>query len=412
MTIGDLRERISEANEVHPEDVRLIYGDEELTKDDALINEFDGTPIEGREGALEVLFQVVISPQCEAELEEGIARRMSVHTIGDLANRRSLNLSYMKPDTMQDQMAVHENPELGKQYSRAPGSICEFVGLEELIMQRHLLKHLPSRIGSLSRLKVLKVAENKLAKMPATITNLTELREVDMQKNRITMLPSTIGSLVNLKILLLQSNMLEVLPESLSSLVALERLNVSSNRLTNLPESFAQLVSLTGLYINGNRFERLPDQFWTMQLVTFSYDLNLVDVQNREDFVACMPETFHNDACADYLPENKNSFWSCICRSMRNRRQKHIIERRRRSSDRSSRASRGSLMSVGTTASQNELFNAAMSDGMQLQMSTIQSADMTPNTPRSEGTGSSGLGPITVGASSVPVGVAAVGEES
>jgi len=376
-SIGELRERVAESSEANPADVRLVYGNKELTVDSKLIVQFDGVPIEGEEGALEVVFQVIISPVNEDELEKGLARRLSVHSFEELKGRRSLNASYFKADSMQDMMAVCENPELGKQYHRVPGSICEFEELEELIMQGHFIQHLPSRIGRLSRLKVLIIGQNQIKSIPEGLCRLTKLEKVDMQQNMIAALPQGIGNLVNLTILNLECNMLSSLPDSLTSLVALESLNVNSNRLTNLPEDFSRLSSLTSLLIRGNRIERLPDRFWELPLVDFVYDINLVADHNREDFVACMPEKFHNDrACSGYVP--RRTLWSCLCPWKRREETdpEELAERRQRSSQSGRMSSRASVTSISTTVSQNDILSAAMANSLQQQRS-CESASTT-----------------------------------
>ena len=64
--------------------------------------------------------------------------------------------------------------------------------------------------------------------------------------------PTEIGTLKQLKILRLGSNELKTVPASLGDLTNLEILDLSDNELKTLPESLTKLTNLKQLLIGGN----------------------------------------------------------------------------------------------------------------------------------------------------------------
>ena len=150
-----------------------------------------------------------------------------------------------------------------------------------------LAGRLPSEIGNLSRLRLLRLTDNNLAGpippeiskltelielslqrnnlsglIPPEIGKLTELIELSLQRNKLTgAIPSQLGSLASLKILQLYDNKLTGrIPPQLGLLSELTRLDLASNALVGpIPLELGSLDSLTSLYLSKNRLTgRIP----------------------------------------------------------------------------------------------------------------------------------------------------------
>lgn len=354
--VGELRDRVAEANLVCYEDVMVLHPEGESRVSNTIDHwtridefaEFAGAPVEGQDGAVEIVFQVTINHQNETELEKDKAKRASLNSCQDKSQQESLDLSYHDP---QEAKSDDEKPTLGEQLDRCPAEICEYVFLKELVMTGHNMTHLPSHLGHFRRLKILKVGENLLERLPDSLCTITTLEQLDARQNKLRRLPEKFGDLVNLAILSLQGNMLEVLPTSFTSLVKVWTIDLDANRLTLLPEDFVKLKKLTRVHIRGNPMERLPLRFWDLRLDYFGYDLSSVAPENREAFVACMPEKFHHldRRCSEYLLESQG-----ICPCRRRSRDSQIEDCRR--------TSMLSMSHQATTQSQMDHFAALLQD--------------------------------------------------
>lgn len=65
-------------------------------------------------------------------------------------------------------------------------------------MHNNLLEELPSEIGSLYKLKVLNISDNRLENLPPQFYMLEELCELYIKNNHISILDSKIGNLIML----------------------------------------------------------------------------------------------------------------------------------------------------------------------------------------------------------------------
>lgn len=115
---------------------------------------------------------------------------------------------------------------------------------------------IPSQIGNLSKLKVLKLWANDLSgQIPSSIGNLTNLEELVLSSNDLTgTIPNTIGDLTNLRELRLNSNNLSgSIPSQINSLYNLTVLNLDNNSFSgSIPPAFGGLVNLELLSLSNN----------------------------------------------------------------------------------------------------------------------------------------------------------------
>ena len=90
-------------------------------------------------------------------------------------------------------------------------SIFDRKDLEELnVSNNNLTGALPSQIGNLKKLKILKANDNGFTGVPAELGQLTELEIIDLSNNKLTGLPNELGQLKNLKILNISNNQYSV----------------------------------------------------------------------------------------------------------------------------------------------------------------------------------------------------------
>ncbi len=84
----------------------------------------------------------------------------------------------------------------GIQCVHEPGS--NYSSVSQLYLEGYGLRHLSDKVGALSKLEFLGVANNKLSALPDTIGDLSNLSTLSCYLNDLLTLPSTIGKLTNL----------------------------------------------------------------------------------------------------------------------------------------------------------------------------------------------------------------------
>lgn len=84
----------------------------------------------------------------------------------------------------------------GIQCVHEPGS--NYSSVSQLYLEGYGLRHLSDKVGALSKLEFLGVANNKLSALPETIGDLSNLSTLSCYLNDLLTLPSTIGKLTNL----------------------------------------------------------------------------------------------------------------------------------------------------------------------------------------------------------------------
>lgn len=119
--------------------------------------------------------------------------------------------------------------------------------------------NIPTEIGDLSKLRILKLWGNNLSgSIPASIGNLINLNELVLSANTLTgNIPSEIGDLINLKELWLNSNDLSGgIPGDLSNLNNLTDMALDNNITLSgeIPSEFGSLENLELLSLSNNDF--------------------------------------------------------------------------------------------------------------------------------------------------------------
>lgn len=116
---------------------------------------------------------------------------------------------------------------------------------------------LPSEIGALSQLEILKLSENKLSEhIPVEVGNLSRLTDLQMGGNSFSgEIPAELGGISSLQIALNLSynNLTGAIPAELGNLVLLEFLLLNDNHLSGeIPDAFDKLSSLLGCNFSNN----------------------------------------------------------------------------------------------------------------------------------------------------------------
>ena len=102
-----------------------------------------------------------------------------------------------------------------------------------LILSKNEISTLPSEMGRMTKLTVLKLNDNRLdGSLIADIRLMTGLIEIDASNNYMTGLPAEIGQLSKLETLNLANNRLTTLPNELGNAKALKVLNLSGNTVS------------------------------------------------------------------------------------------------------------------------------------------------------------------------------------
>lgn len=193
-----------------------------------------------------------------------------------------------------------------------PSTIGLMTHLEELDLTRCMSGSLPEELGSLKKLKVLKLWANKLTGgIPESLTELPQLRTLNLPENQLGgIIPDSISKLNELTSLDLSRNKLTgEIPESIGELSNLRLLNLSRNQLEgSIPQSFRNLSKIMELYLYSNQlagdlspvFDSLPELYTlTLQLnkfnsfpdqVGFLPNLTILNLGNNQ--IERLPESF------------------------------------------------------------------------------------------------------------------------
>lgn len=101
----------------------------------------------------------------------------------------------------------------------------------------------------------LNLSKKGLDKIDMSVFDNTALEELDLSYNNLSgALPSQIGKLINLKVLKANNNKMTGVPAELGQLKNLEILDLSNNQLTGLPNELANLKNLKTLNLSGNQY--------------------------------------------------------------------------------------------------------------------------------------------------------------
>eukprot|EP00439_Symbiodinium_sp_Y106_P082026 s5_g21.t1 len=154
---------------------------------------------------------------------------------------------------------------------KAPGGVDYLPTLKKHLEQEKLdlrdlkIHLLPPDVGSLTKLKELRVGSNELKALPGSICGLSKLQILDVKCNKLAGLPRDLGQLKSLQELDVSANLLPELPASLGELAKLTRLDVSQNQLPSLPETVTDLAALCTLNLRSNPVTELPKRLDELQ---------------------------------------------------------------------------------------------------------------------------------------------------
>jgi len=160
------------------------------------------------------------------------------------------------------------------------------------------IKSLPSEIGTLTNLLVLKLEKNSIKEIPTEIENLIKLQILDFGSNQLDTVVSEIGELTSLTHLNLNGNNLTFLPPEIGNLENLIFLGLNQNMLTSLPYEIGKLKNLEFIYLgmrkNSSEKFRLPSEFWNLSKLK-RLDLNTCLIEELPSEIKNLTElTFLN----------------------------------------------------------------------------------------------------------------------
>lgn len=147
----------------------------------------------------------------------------------------------------------------GLQLTSLPTAIGQLKHLRILKLDRNHLKSLPIEIGNLNQLSELTLWKNNLSEVPFGVCSLIDLVWIDLSENQITHLPEDIWLLQKVEYLNLSENRLQEIPEEFKKLENLQRLNLSHNHLNSGTEILGQLPNLISLDLSKNQLKTISE---------------------------------------------------------------------------------------------------------------------------------------------------------
>ena len=157
--------------------------------------------------------------------------------------------------------------------------IGQISGLQQLILAENGLQSLPEEIASLGQLKMLDASRNQLHSLPRAVYGLSSLQSlllghncledasfpvvqdkvflpnlhhVDVSYNQLTLLPVMCYKLTDLLEIGAMDNAITVLDPDIGKLKSLKLLQLNSNKLTVLPSELANCMKLKTIDFEGN----------------------------------------------------------------------------------------------------------------------------------------------------------------
>ena len=160
------------------------------------------------------------------------------------------------------------------QLRELPCEIAELVNLTYLDCSRNLMTSLPPEMSHM-QLETLLMSENKLFSLPAVVyqigckivhqegddaeaQGIPTLRMLDISRNIVINLPSGLGSMVDLEVLRINSNKIRHLSHVIENLQSLQVLDARENSLPALPVEIGHCTALVELYVDHNELIAVP----------------------------------------------------------------------------------------------------------------------------------------------------------
>lgn len=121
----------------------------------------------------------------------------------------------------------------GKGLTKVTADIYDKTGTTQLILSNNSLKTLPSEMGRMTNLTVLKLDNNLLeGSLIGEVRKMSNLVTLDVSDNKMTGMPAEIGQLSKLQTLDYSNNDIDGLPNELSNLKQLKTFNLTGNPLS------------------------------------------------------------------------------------------------------------------------------------------------------------------------------------
>lgn len=120
----------------------------------------------------------------------------------------------------------------GKGLTKVGADIYDKTGTTQLILSDNSLKTLPSEMGRMTRLEVLKLDHNLLEGSLIGEIRKMPLKVLDVSYNNMTGMPAEIGQLSKLEALNYSYNNIDTLPNEIGNLRQLKQLNLTGNPLS------------------------------------------------------------------------------------------------------------------------------------------------------------------------------------
>lgn len=141
---------------------------------------------------------------------------------------------------------------------------------------------------------ILDLSNKGLTKVTADIYNKTATTDLLLSNNSIKTLPSEMGRMTNLRVLKINNNILEgSLIGEVRQMSKLETLDVSNNNMTGMPAEIGQLSNLETLNYSNNKITGLPNELSNLKnnLKTFNLTGNPLSAEQISKLKASLPST-------------------------------------------------------------------------------------------------------------------------
>lgn len=185
---------------------------------------------------------------------------------------------------------------------------------EVILPNNNLVGFIPTKIDSLTELKVLNLSQNSglggTNGIPAEIGNLTNLEDLNLGFNDLVgTIPNSIWSLPNLKKLILENNNLTGnIPNAIENLLSIELINLAYNELNgSIPNKFSTLTNLQYLQLNNNKFSgNIPTSLGSCSLLEY------LDISSQNYIEGQIPSQLYNLTNLEVLILSKNKIEGAI----------------------------------------------------------------------------------------------------
>ena len=144
---------------------------------------------------------------------------------------------------------------------KVPGAVWRLKGLTSLWLARNRLAAIPAEVAQLPELTYLNLDGNVLSNsVPDSLAGATKLRWLRLNENKIGELPASLSALKDMRRIYLRKNLLMDVPEVVKEWPELEDLVLDDNAITVVPDWVGtSLPKLRSLSLKGCPITRLPE---------------------------------------------------------------------------------------------------------------------------------------------------------